>query len=126
MKGDLRYTPTSVFETFPWPDQASAADRDVVAEASRRLVARRSEICLAENIGLTTLYNAIDDGGYTDLKALHRALDEAVAACYGWPRSIAQDDAELVTRLTELNRQIAVGERAYEPFRYLDAGSPAP
>lgn len=46
-------------------------------------------------------------------------LDEAVASCYGWPTSIAQDDAELVIRLTELNRQISTGERDYAPFAYL-------
>jgi hypothetical protein len=124
LKADLNYTPSSAFMTFPWPDGATPAQREAIAEATRRLLARRSEICLSENIGLTTLYNAMDDGAYTDLKALHRALDEAVAACYGWPKSIAQDDAELVTRLTELNRQISTGERDYAPFRYLDGGDP--
>jgi hypothetical protein len=69
---------------------------------------------------LTKLYNAIDEGAYTDLKTLHRELDEAVAACYGWPKAVAQDDAELVARLTELNRQIATGEREYGPFGDLD------
>ncbi|MDQ1614427.1 MAG: hypothetical protein QOJ60_366 [Actinomycetota bacterium] len=38
---------------------------------------------------------------------------------YGWPASVAQDDAELVQRLTELNRQIATGERSYDPFSHL-------
>ncbi|MEJ7744103.1 MAG: hypothetical protein WKF73_17120 [Nocardioidaceae bacterium] len=55
-------------------------------------------------------------GAFVDLKALHRELDEAVADCYGWPRSIAQDDKELVERLTDLNRQIVEGERDYDPF----------
>ena len=119
LKGDLRYTPSSVFATFPWPDGATESQREAVAEECRRLLTRRAELCLAENVGLTKLYNAMDDGAYTDLKALHRALDEAVADCYGWPKSVAQDDAELVTRLTELNRQISQGERPYDPFAYL-------
>lgn len=85
------------------------------------MLARRSEICRTENIGLTALYNAMDEGAYSDLKALHKTLDEAVADCYGWPKSIAQDDAEIVTRLTELNRQITQGERMYTPFAYLEA-----
>ncbi|MGI8881467.1 MAG: hypothetical protein ACR2KJ_13385 [Jatrophihabitans sp.] len=105
--------------TFPWPDQATRTQREAVGEACRTLLARRSEICLAEQIGLTKLYNAMDDGAYADLKALHKTLDEAVVACYGWPKSVAQDDAELVTRLTELNRQISTGEREYHPFEYL-------
>jgi len=28
---------------------------------------------------LTTLYNQVDDSAWTDLRGLHRALDEAVA-----------------------------------------------
>lgn len=122
-KGDLRYTPTSVFMTFPWPDGATAEQRERVAEASRRLLARRSEICLTEQVGLTTLYNRVDDGAYTDLMRLHRDLDEAVVACYGWPRSAAQDDRELVVRLTDLNQQIAQG-RPYRPFAHLDRAAP--
>ncbi|HEY8826595.1 MAG TPA: hypothetical protein VIM17_02400 [Jatrophihabitantaceae bacterium] len=56
-----------------------------------------------------------------DLRVLHRELDEAVAGCYGWPKSVAQDGPEIVARLTELNRQISQGEREYHPFAYLDA-----
>lgn len=120
LKGDLRYAPTSVFMTFPWPDPVTPEQRERVAEASRRLLARRSEICLAEQIGLTKLYNLVDDGAYTDLKALHRELDVAVAVCYGWPASVAQDDAELVRRLTALNREIAEGRRPYSPFTHTE------
>lgn len=58
----------------------------------------------------------MDDGAYADLKALHREVDEAIADCYGWPKSVAQDDAELVRRLLELNREITEGERPYAPF----------
>lgn len=120
LKGDLRYTPSSVFMTFPWPDKATATQRDVVAEACRAVLSRRSEICTAEQIGLTTLYNLMDDGAYADLRALHKRLDEAVAACYGWPKKVAQDDTQLVARLLTLNREIVEGARAYHPFEYLE------
>lgn len=113
----LRYTPSSVFETFPFPDPVTDEQQEAVAEASRRLLARRTEICTTEQIGLTKLYNAVDEGAWTDLKALHRALDEAVVDCYGWPRSVAQDATELVARLTERNREITEGSREYAPFR---------
>ncbi|MEJ7629684.1 MAG: DNA methyltransferase [Nocardioidaceae bacterium] len=119
-KGDLRYTTSSVLETFPWPHEvATTEQRRRVADVSRRLLARRSELCIEHDVGLTKLYNAMDEGAFTDLKALHRELDEAVAECYGWPKSISQDDKELVARLTELNRQIVEGERDYDPFAYL-------
>ena len=112
----LRYTPSSVFETFPFPDPVTESQRERVAEASRRLLARRTEICTTEQIGLTTLYNAVDEGAWTDLLALHKSLDEAVVDCYGWPRSTAQDAKELVRRLTERNREITEEGRAYDPF----------
>ena len=113
----LRYTSAAVFMTLPWAGAFAVKEqRERVAEASRRLLARRTEICTTENIGLTKLYNAVDEGAWTDLTALHRELDEAVVACYGWPASVAQDDREIVRRLTELNREITEGRREYAPF----------
>ncbi len=61
-KGDLRYTSAAVFDTFPWPDGASDVQRETVADACRRLLARRSELCLEHNVGLTKLYNAMERG----------------------------------------------------------------
>ncbi len=115
---DIRYTPQTAFGTFPWPN----GNRDAIADVARRLIARRSEICGAESIGLTKLYNQMDDGAWQDLKALHVELDEAVAAAYGWPRSVAHDPDESNRRLLKLNREIAAGERPYDPFAYLRAG----
>jgi hypothetical protein len=109
----FRYTPTSAFETFPWPGGLV----DEVADVARHVYARRSEICVERQIGLTKLYNQIDDGAWADLRDLHRELDEAVAAAYGWPRSVAHDGTETNRRLLELNREIAAGQREYDPFR---------
>lgn len=58
----------------------------------------------------------MDDGAFTDLAALHKSLDVAVAAAYGWPAGVAQDAAELVRRLTVLNREIIEDARTYNPF----------
>lgn len=115
-KGDLRYTPSSVFETFPWPDPVPEAQQNRVAEANRELLALRTQICVAENIGLTKLYNAMDEGAWTDVVKAHRELDQAVSSCYGWPISVSGDGPELVRRLTSLNTEIASG-RSYDPFR---------
>ena len=112
----LRYTPTSVFETFPWPHPVSDEQREAIAEASRVFYARRNELCVEHDMGLTKLYNLMDDGAFCDLAALHKRLDEAVVEAYGWPKSIAQDADALVARLTERNREIAEGERRYSPF----------
>jgi len=80
------------------------------------LIARRAEICLDREVGLTRVYNDVDDGAYRDLSDLHRALDEAVAAAYGWPASAAHDSAESNRLLLELNRGIAAGDIVYQPF----------
>jgi len=108
----IRYTPSSAFETFPWP----GGDLLVVSDAAGVLYARRSEICLERQIGLTKLYYEFDDGAYRDLGELHDALDEAVAAAYGWPTSAAHDPQESNRLLLELNRAIAAGEIDYRPF----------
>jgi len=116
IKGDPRYTNTSCFETFPWPYPVTDDQRKRVAEASRAVITRRHEICVEANIGLTALYNAVDEGAYTDLRAMHDELNEAVAAAYGWLASISHDGDEIVHRLLELNREIAAGTRTYDPF----------
>jgi len=115
LRVDLRYTPTSAFETFPWPEP-SAAEREAVANLTRRMYARRSEICVNHQIGLTTLYNQVDAGAFTDLRDLHRSLDETVAVAYGWPRPTAHDAADSNARLLALNEEIAAGRRPYAPF----------
>jgi MmeI, target recognition domain len=112
----LRYTPSTVFESFPWPYPTTGEQRERIAALSRRLIAQRQEIFEKQSFGLTALYNLIDEGAYTDLKALHGELDEAVAAAYGWPKAVAQDGGEIVQRLLILNREIAAGTRKYDPF----------
>jgi hypothetical protein len=109
-----RYTVAS-FATFPWP-RPSQADIEHVSHVAARMIARRSEICLEREIGLTTLYNEVEDGAYRDLYELHRALDEGVAAAYGWPANAAHNPAESNRLLLELNRAIKAGEVVYEPF----------
>lgn len=118
LKADLSYTSTTVFETFPWPYPVTDEQLERVAEASRRVIARRQEICAEQNIGLTRIYNLADEGAYVDLRKLDTELDEAVAAAYGWPKSIAQDHDAMVRQLLRLNREITAGERPYHPFEF--------
>jgi len=107
---DPRYTPTTTFETypFPWPPGTEpTADSRVVAiaEAARRLVELRdrwlnppdtSEAELKKRT-LTNLYNARP----TWLADAHTALDRAVFDAYGWPHDLSDDD--LLARLLALN-----------------------
>ena len=112
---DVRYTPTSAFETFPWPD-ASDDVRDRIGTLTRELLEQRAAICHDQEMGLTQLYNQIDEGAWTALRDLHRRLDEMVAKAYGWPANVASDAAESNARLLALNDEIASGRREYTPF----------
>ena len=114
LRVDIRYTPSSAFETFPWPDADEEARRSV-GDAGTRVLARRSEICQQEEIGLTTLYNQREEGAWDDLTALHRSLDDAVLAAYGWGDLDPGDSVSTNQRLFELNAGINAGDVEYTP-----------
>ena len=120
LKGDLRYTPTTVFATFPWPAPTDA-QHDGIADIAKRLIALRDEMSVDRNIGLTKLYNECDEGMHKELRELHHQLDRAVAEAYGWPPSVLSDPADITIRLLGLNAAIAEGNQAYAPFSPLPA-----
>ena len=125
---DPRYTPTTTFETFPFPDglspnlppvaQAPGSRAAAIADAARQLVELRDRWLnppewvewVAEPVAgypdrpvprdesaakelrsrtLTNLYNARPQW----LADAHAALDSAVAAAYGWPADLPEDEA---------------------------------
>jgi hypothetical protein len=127
MKGDLRYTPSDVFETLPLPETT-----DEMREVGGRLDSFRRELMLARQAGLTATYNLVHDERCTDadiaeLREIHRAIDEAVARAYGWD-DLNLDRGfhdtrqglrytigpvvrhEILDRLLELNHERYVGE----------------
>jgi type II restriction/modification system DNA methylase subunit YeeA len=141
-----RYTPTTTFETFPFPEgvtpnvpavrYANDPRAIAIAEAARRLddlrnawlnptdlVQTEPEIvsgypdrilpkdtaaaAILRERTLTTLYNQRPQW----LVDAHRDLDSAVAAAYGWPVDITNEDA--LAKLFELNlSRTAVSESA--------------
>ena len=111
---DLRYTPTSCFETFPWP-QPDDVVRNEIGQIAKDLIERRQAICVENEIGLTDLYNQVGEGAWSDIADLHRRLDEAVARAYGWERAVAHDPLEIKARLAALHASIADGV-PYTPF----------
>ncbi len=91
-----RYTPTTCFETFPFP-RSTEAQRQAIAEAAAELNRLREN----DSRTLTNLYNQRP----TWLDNAHRALDAAVADAYGWPADLA--DREVLERLLALNLERA-------------------
>jgi type II restriction/modification system DNA methylase subunit YeeA len=109
-----RYTPTTTFETFPfpWPPGQEPTDDpkvNAIAEAARALVQKRDAWLNPAGAGaaelaqrtLTNLYNERP----TWLDGLHKTLDAAVLAAYGWPPALM--DEELLERLLGLNKERA-------------------
>ena len=99
-----RYTPTTTFETFPFP-RPTDEQREAIAAAARELVRLRdgwlnppgldpTELAVRT---LTNLYNQRP----TWLTNAHDDLDRAVLAAYGWPPD-AGDDV-ILEQLLELN-----------------------
>ena len=100
-----RYTPTTCFETFPFPEP-DGEQREAIAEAARELDQLRegwlnpTEISETElkKRTLTNLYNARP----TWLQNLHERLDHTVADAYGWPHRMPEP--EILERLLVLNQ----------------------
>ncbi len=115
LKGDLRYTPTTVFATFPWPSPNDAQHAGI-GDIAKRLIELRDSLSIERGIGLTKLYNECDEGAHKELREVHRQLDRAVSDAYGWPASVLADPAEITARLLALNAAIAAGGQEYTPF----------
>jgi len=109
-----RYTPTTTFETFPfpWPPGKEPPDDprvQAIAAAARELNEKReawlnppgaSDAELKKRT-LTNLYNERP----TWLQLVHEKLDHAVLDAYGWPHDLS--DEAILERLLALNLERA-------------------
>lgn len=129
MRTDLSYSPTDVFITLPLPvtpDQCMDDIGHILDETRREIMSRRG-------LGLTSLYNLVNDPavwGDSDvarMREVHREVDMATMAAYGWD-DVALDHGfhtyrrrerwtvsttarvEILDRLLELNRERARAE----------------
>lgn len=105
-----RYTPTTTFETFPFPwppgqepvedprvEAIAAAARDLVAKRDAWLNPPGATAAQLKDRTLTNLYNRRPAW----LDQVHRRLDAAVLDAYGWPHDLS--DTQLLERLLALN-----------------------
>ncbi len=100
----FRYTPTTTFETFPFP-QCDGACRETIANSAKSLDnLRRGWLnpaeALPQRLKTRTLTNLYNDRP-TWLVQAHERLDRAVHAAYGWTYPLGDD--ELIARLLEMN-----------------------
>jgi hypothetical protein len=86
MRADVNYSPSDVFLTFPFPESTGR-----LAEIGRTLDTERREIMLRRKLGLTKLYNLVNDPDIADaadedvarMREIHVKLDQAVIEAYG-------------------------------------------
>jgi type I restriction-modification system DNA methylase subunit len=87
MRADVNYSPSDVFLTFPFPEWT-----EWLAQIGRTLNTERQGIMLRRDLGLTKLYNLVNDpdiasSGDADvarMREIHVELDRAVVDAYGW------------------------------------------
>ena len=85
MRNDTRYTPSDVFETLARP-RSTQRMRDVGEVLDRE----RGQMMLRRDLGLTALYNLVNNPSVTHdadvnrTREIHVEIDNAVMGSYGW------------------------------------------
>jgi type II restriction/modification system DNA methylase subunit YeeA len=99
-----RYTPTTTFETFPFPKPTQEHKEAIAAIAKNLDTLRQAWLNPSElpekylkDRTLTNLYN----NPPTWLVNVHKQLDEAVLDAYGWSHDVSDED--LIAKLLSLN-----------------------
>jgi hypothetical protein len=106
----FRYTPESVFDTFPWPQSPTAKQIDAVTATARELSSIRTEALQKIKGGLRAIYRTLELPGANPLKEAHTALDAAVLAAYSFSAK-----KDLLAQLLALNQQVAARIERGEP-----------
>lgn len=101
MRVDPRYTPNTVFDSFPWPQAPTEENVRAVVDAVEALLTYREGQTI-EGKALATLYDSLREPGRNPLRDLQDELDRAVMDVYGFT---AED--ELLAQVLALNESIA-------------------
>lgn len=133
-----RYTPSTCFQTFPFPQGPGQPSLQEADKTGSEYYQHRQHVMVKRNLGLTKVYNFYNnpdcaDRDITRLRELHITMDRTILACYGWGdidleqgfranergkmRFMVSEKArhELLSRLMELNHQIAAQEELESP-----------
>ncbi|MEG4146656.1 DNA methyltransferase [Microcoleus sp. Pol12B5] len=100
-----RYTPTTCFATFPFPQTCPEKTKTEIRAAMQVLHDYRTEYMERKQCGITQLYNQFFDEPASQLAKLHAQLDQLVCKAYGIKAN--QDPLKF---LLELNFEVAQRE----------------
>ena len=114
--GDITaYTPSTCFETFPFPQTPIAKQIEAIRKTAIDLHEYRSAQMEKKQWGITKLYNEYFNEPASQLAKLHKMLDDIVLKAYGFSKT---DD--LLEKLLALNLEVAEkeknGENAIGPW----------
>ncbi|KAM3115759.1 DNA methyltransferase [Phormidesmis sp. 146-33] len=104
-----RYTPTTCFQTFPFPQTPDAKLVEKIRETAVKLHEYRSEQMEKKQWGITKLYNEYFTEPTSQLFKLHAQLDNLVLQAYGF-----NSDDDLLEKLLTLNIELAEKEKQGE------------
>jgi hypothetical protein len=104
------YTPTSCFETFPFPQNPSPKLVEKIRATTHELHNYRTEQMEKKQWGITQLYNKFFYEPSSQLYKLHAKLDQLVMQAYGF-----SSDDDVLERLLALNLELAEKEKQGEP-----------
>jgi N-6 DNA Methylase len=101
MKVDPRYTPDTVFDSFPWPQAPSERQVEQVTASVADILQLRQRY-LEEGLTLGMQYDTLRRPGNNKLRDAHARLDSAVKDAYGF-----KEDEDPLAQLLALNQDIA-------------------
>ncbi|PRY08960.1 type II restriction/modification system DNA methylase subunit YeeA [Pontibacter ummariensis] len=122
---DSVYNSTRCFQTFPFPAATEAQQEQIRSIAEALDAHRKQRQAQHPTLTITDMYNVLEklrsgealtpkeqktheQGLVSILLQLHQELDAAVAAAYGWPANLPEE--EILERLVALNKERAAEE----------------
>jgi N-6 DNA Methylase len=109
LKGDTRYTNTTCFETFPFPQIPDKKIVENIRKTALELHEYRSKEMEKKGWGITELYNKYLAEPAAKLYQIHAKLDQLVMTAYHF-----QESDDLLAKLLQLNQEIAQKEQQGE------------
>lgn len=116
LKGDLRYTNTTIFETFPFPvhpnglydprQRPSNWETERLSKLAEAFDKLRRKTCKERDLGLTKVHNLLKAGELPELQKAYEDMNDAVTACYGFPAGTWRDEKQTLRLVLELNRRL--------------------
>ncbi|MDH6105054.1 class I SAM-dependent DNA methyltransferase, partial [Anabaenopsis tanganyikae CS-531] len=100
-KGDTRYTNTTCFETFPFPQTATGEIVEKIRAKTVELHEYRTQQMESKQWGITTLYNKFYNEPSSKLSKLHEQLDKLVIEAYKFTT-----ENDILEKLLKLNQQL--------------------